>query len=76
MKQRFKKLSDDSEVKDVFAAVFGDYGDPNAITVLRKFAKNLIAQYNESKDRELFSRIMMVISVIEGLGGITDDLMQ
>lgn len=76
MKQRFKKLDDNSEVKDIFAALFGDYGDPNAIMILRKFAKSLIAVYNETHDRELFSRIMMVMSVIEGLGGITDDLMQ
>ena len=43
--------------------------------MLRKFAKTLIAAYKENSERELFSRIMMVMSVIEGLGGITDDLM-
>lgn len=75
MKQRFKKLPNDSETKDIFAAIFGDYGEPNAIMMLRKFAKNLIAVYKENFDRELFSRIMMVMSVIEGLGGLTDDLM-
>lgn len=75
MKQRFKKLPDNSEIKDIFAAIFGDYGEPNAIMMLRKFAKNLIAVYKENFDRELFSRIMMVMSVIEGLGGLTDDLM-
>ena len=68
-------LPDNSETKDIFAAIFGDYGEPNAIMVLRKFAKNLIAVYKENFDRELFSRIMMVMSVIEGLGGLTDDLM-
>lgn len=76
MKQRFKKLPDNSETKDVFAAIFGDYGEPNAIMMLRKFAKTLIAVYKENGDRELFSRIMMVMSVIEGLGGLTDDLME
>jgi len=75
MKQRFKKLPNDSETKDIFAAIFGDYGEPNAIMMLRKFAKTLIAVYKENYDRELFSRIMMVMSVIEGLGGLTDDLM-
>ena len=76
MKQRFKKLPNDSETKDIFAAIFGDYGEPNAIMMLRKFAKTLIAVYKENYDRELFSRIMMVMSVIEGLGGLTDDLME
>lgn len=76
MKQRFKKLPDNSETKDIFAAIFGDYGETNAIVMLRKFAKSLIAEYTEDGNRETFSRIMMVMSVIEGLGGITDDLMQ
>lgn len=75
MKRRFKKLPDNSETKDIFAAIFGDYGEPNAIMMLRKFAKTLIASYAEDSNRETFSRIMMVMSVIEGLGGITDDLM-
>lgn len=75
MKQRFKKLPDNSEVKDIFAALFGDYGEPNAIMILRKFAKTLISSYSADGNRETFSRIMMVMSVIEGLGGITDDLM-
>lgn len=75
MKSRFKKLPDDSESKDIFAAIFGDYGEPNAIMMLRKFAKSLISSYSEDGNRETFSRIMMVMSVIEGLGGITDDLM-
>lgn len=75
MKQRFKKLPDNSETKDIFAAIFGDYGESNAILMLRKFAKSLIASYSEDGNRETFSRIMMVMSVIEGLGGITDDLM-
>lgn len=75
MKRRFKKLPDNSETKDIFAAIFGDYGEPNAIMMLRKFAKTLIASYAEDGNRETFSRIMMVMSVIEGLGGITDDLM-
>ena len=75
MKSRFKKLPDDSESKDIFAAIFGDYGEPNAIMMLRKFAKSLISSYGEDGNRETFSRIMMVMSVIEGLGGITDDLM-
>ena len=76
MKRRFKKLPDNSETKDVFAAIFGDFGEPNAIMMLRKYAKTLIASYKENNDRELFSRIMMVMSVIEGLGGLTDDLME
>ena len=76
MKQRFKKIPDNSETKDIFAAIFGDYGESNAIMMLRKFAKSLIAEYTEDGNRETFSRIMMVMSVIEGLGGITDDLMQ
>ena len=76
MKKRFKKLPDNSETKDIFAAIFGDFGEPNAIMMLRKFAKTLIAEYKENSDRELFSRIMMVMSVIEGLGGLTDDLME
>lgn len=76
MKKRFKKLPDNSETKDIFAAIFGDFGEPNAIMMLRKFAKTLIAAYKENGDRELFSRIMMVMSVIEGLGGLTDDLME
>ena len=76
MKARFKKLPDESESKDIFAAIFGDYGEPNAIMMLRKFAKSLISSYSEDGNRETFSRIMMVMSVIEGLGGITDDLMQ
>lgn len=75
MKQRFKKLPNNSETKDIFAAIFGDYGESNAILILRKFAKSLIESYSEDGNRETFSRIMMVMSVIEGLGGITDDLM-
>ena len=75
MKQRFKHMPDDHEVKSVFAAVFGDYGEPNAILPLRRYMKSLIETYQKEKDQEIFSKIMMVSSVIEGLGGSTEDLM-
>ncbi len=75
MKQRFKRLPDDREVKSVFAAIFGDYGDPNAILPLRRYMKNLIEIYAQDRDPELFSKIMLASSVVEGLGGSTDDLM-
>lgn len=76
MKQRFKQLPDSSEVKSVFAAIFGDYGEPNAILLLRRYMKSLIAIYNqENGSQEIFSKIMMVSSVIEGLGGSAEDLM-
>ena len=75
MKQRFKRLPDESEVKALFAAVFGDYGEPNAILPIRKYMKNLIELYREKKDREIFSKIMMASSVVEGLGGSAQDLL-
>ena len=62
-------------MKSVFAAVFGDYGEPNAILPLRRYMKSLIETYQKEKDQEIFSKIMMVSSVIEGLGGSTEDLM-
>ena len=37
--------------------------------------KSLIETYQKEKDQEIFSKIMMVSSVIEGLGGSTEDLM-
>lgn len=75
MKKRFKNTPDDDENKDLFVALFGDYGEPNAIMMIRKYAKKLIEGYTETGDRERFTRIMMVASVIEGLGGRTDDIM-
>lgn len=75
MKTRFKNTPDDDENKDLFVAMFGDYGEPNAIAMIRKYAKKLIENYTATGDRERFTRIMMVASVIEGLGGRTDDIM-
>ncbi len=76
MKQRFKKIPDTDEEKAVFAAILGDYGEPNAILPLRRYMKALISIYEESERNEtFFQRIMMVSSVIEGLGGSAEDLM-
>lgn len=76
MKSRFKKMPDQNEAKSVFAAIFGDHGDPKAIPMLRKYMKDLVAIYNEEDHSQLaFQRIITVSSVIEGLGGSTDDLM-
>lgn len=76
MKQRFKKFPDISEEKSIYASLFGDYGEPNAILPLRKYMKDLIAIYNEENRSEpLFRKIIMVSSTIEGLGGSAEDLM-
>lgn len=75
MKQRFRQMPDDNQTKPVFAAIFGDYGEPNAILPLRRYLRNLIEAYTQNRDQELFSRIMMVSSVVEGLGGSTEDLL-
>ena len=76
MKSRFKKMRDQNGAKPVFAALFGDHGDPKAIPMLRKYMKDLIAFYNQEDQSQLiFQQIITVSAVIEGLGGSTEDLM-
>ena len=76
IKKRFKSMPDESDTKLHFALMLGDYGEPNAILILRKYAKKLIEKYNENRDRELFSNIMMISSAVESLGGSTEDLFE
>lgn len=74
LKNKFKMLPDGSADKSMFALILGDYGEPNAILVLRKYIKKLLGIYADNHDKELFSNIMMISSAIEALGGAADDL--
>lgn len=76
IKRRFKAMSDGSDDKNMVAMILGDYGEPNAILILRKYVKKLMDIYMKNQDRELFSNIMMISSAIEALGGSADDLLE
>lgn len=76
IKKRFKSMPDDSEYKLLLTGLLSDYGNPNAILMMRRYAKSLAAIYDKNHDKELFTNIMLVLSNIESLGGLTDDIIQ
>ncbi len=56
-------------------SIFADYGDPRAVTLLRSVAKDMKDKLTPgSKNNEAFQELYMVASMINKLGGNTEDI--
>ncbi len=72
-----KMCAPGTEEKLVTLSIFADYGDPRAVTMLRATAKEMkasLAGKNSKDNQAAFQELYMVASMINKLGGNTEDI--
>lgn len=73
MKNSFKRVNDHT-LKMTIAYAIDDYGDSRAVPVLRRYAIQLLKQFNESKDNDIKLDLQVLLSIIHELGGNVEDI--